>query len=145
MLVKRQTGFGLLEAIVSMALLSGVGLAVFSWINGNLAAVSRLHEYSEETRLRLLASEWGRTLNPAMQSRGEERLDGHVRIRWEARPLSPMVPIAPFPGGVSTPFHIARYEVQLSVRRNDETRPVPVKMTLLGYRRDAVAMSPGGS
>lgn len=31
-----QSGFGLLEAIVALALLSGAGLALFGWIQQNL-------------------------------------------------------------------------------------------------------------
>ena len=37
------SGFGLLEAIVALALLAGTGIALFTWINQNLDAASRLN------------------------------------------------------------------------------------------------------
>ena len=51
----RTHGFGLLEAIVALALLSGTGLALFSWINQNLQTASRLRAQEQEARLLLAA------------------------------------------------------------------------------------------
>lgn len=135
--MKRQRGFGLLEAIVALALLAGLGLSVFAWINSNLAAVSRLRGYDDETRLRFTATEWALTLNPALLGHGEAMLDEGTRIRWEARPLAPMTPVVPFPGGVSTPFRLARYAVHVSASRSGLARPVEIDLILVGHVREA--------
>lgn len=136
--MKSHLGFGLLEAIVALALLTGLGLTVFAWINTNLVAVSRLRGYDDEARLRFLVAEYALTLNPAVRDRGEETLDKRTKIRWEARPLAPMTPGAPFPGGISTPFRLARYAVHLSASRDGLARPVEVDLVLLGYVREPV-------
>lgn len=136
--VKNQRGFGLLEAIVSLALLTGLGLTVFAWINTNLSAVFRLRGYDDEARLRFLATEWALTLNPARRAHGEERLDALTRIRWEAKPMAPMTSGAPFPGGTSTPHRLARYAVHVSASRSGLARPVEVELVLVGHVRDAV-------
>lgn len=140
--MENQRGFGLLEAIVALALLSGLGLTVFAWINTNLAAVSRLRGYDDEARLRFLATEWALTLNPARRGRGEEKLDALTRVRWEARPIAPMTPGAPFPGGTSTPYRLARYAVHVAVSRNGLARPVEVDLVLVGHVRDSAPREP---
>jgi len=40
----RQSGFTLLEAVVSMVLISGAGFALFGWINSNIIALNRIQE-----------------------------------------------------------------------------------------------------
>lgn len=133
--VLRQRGFGLLEAIVALALLSGLGLTVFSWINTNLSVISRLRGYDGETRLRFSLTEYALTLNPARRAQGEAMLDAQTRVRWESRALTPMTPGAPFPGGVSTPYRLARYAVRVTASRAGLERPVTVDLVLVGHVR----------
>jgi general secretion pathway protein I len=134
----RQRGFGLLEAIVALALLTGLGLTVFAWINANLASVTRLRGYDEEVRLGFLAAEWARTVNPAQRGQGEVALDAVTRIRWESRLLGAMTTGAPFPGGTSTPFRLGRYAVRVHASRADLPRPVEVELVLVGFERETV-------
>ena len=44
---RQQRGFSLLEAVVSIVLISTTGLALFSWINSNLISLGRVQETNE--------------------------------------------------------------------------------------------------
>ena len=46
----RTAGFGLLEAVVALALLAGTGIALFDWINSSLQTASRLRETEQRAR-----------------------------------------------------------------------------------------------
>ncbi|MCG5500815.1 type IV pilus modification PilV family protein [Ectothiorhodospira lacustris] len=111
----RQTGFGLLEAIVALALLAGAGMALFAWINTNLALAHRLQQTEAMTQATTLGTAWAQALHLADHPRGEVTLDAGVFIRWDSRPLTPPTPVVPLPGGIRTPFEVALYAVTVAV------------------------------
>lgn len=133
-------GFGLLEAIVALALFAGAGMALFAWINTSLATAVRLQETEVVTRVTGLATEWLQTINPALHDRGEVLLAEGVRLRWQARPSTPRVPVAPFPGGTSTPFELALFAVEVKVSHPQLTHDLDLTMQRLGVWREPVAL-----
>ena len=82
-----QRGFTLLEAIVAMVLLAGVGMAVFGWINGNLFSLERVRDANARSAATLNALEYMTGVNPMLTPSGEASL-GAYRIRWSAEPAS---------------------------------------------------------
>jgi general secretion pathway protein I len=88
MLARRRScaGFGLLEAIVALALLAGTGLALFDWIQQNLQSASRLRERERQLRLQLSAQQLIETVNPMKERNGSTAV-GPYTVRWEAVPL----------------------------------------------------------
>jgi type II secretory pathway component PulJ len=82
-------GFGLLEVLVSLALLALTGGTLFQWINQSMSTVSRLERIQAEARLNLDAQGMMNDVNPAMQPEGE-REAGAIRVAWTAKPLTPM-------------------------------------------------------
>jgi general secretion pathway protein I len=82
-------GFGLLEAIVAMALLASTGVALFGWINQNLQQAVRLQEHEQRVRLQLTAQSLIETVNPMQMPRGEMAL-GPVTVTWSASAMQPV-------------------------------------------------------
>ncbi len=81
-------GFGLLEAIVALALLAGTGIALFAWINQNLQAASRVQQIAAEAKLQMWAQTVVDTVNPLLQPEGTRDL-GDRSVRWRAELLEP--------------------------------------------------------
>lgn len=133
----RSPGFGLLEAIVALALLAGAGMALFGWINTNLQHALKLRETEIASRLTTRATEWAWTINPAVDGQGELRL-GDSLLRWTTRPLTPRTSTQPFLGGISTPFHAALFAIDILVETPDLDRPYPVTLVRVGTWREPV-------
>ena len=114
---RRQAGFGLLEAIVALTLFAGAGMALFGWINANIARAAQLQERSESAQAQLLVLAWVQALNPAQQPSGSADLGPGVHIRWSSQQTSPRQQAAPPPGGVSSPFELAMFEVQVTLEQ----------------------------
>lgn len=132
---RAQRGFGMLEAMVALVLFALVGSTLFAWINTNLDAAARLRQRDRSQALVQLASAWLQTRNPMAEPSGETELAPGIRLRWQARALTPVTPGAPLPGGTSTPFRLALYDVDATVTSVDGGE---ARFTLerLGVERD---------
>jgi len=132
----RQTGFGLLEALVALVLFSTLGLALFSWINTNLDATARLRQRDQVRHLEQLATAWVQTLNPLQRPEGEFEPEPGVRLRWAARPQGPLTGAAPLPGGTVSIFRLRLYAVKMVVTAPG-LAPLTLSATRIGSERDA--------
>lgn len=131
---RRQAGFGLLEAIVALTLFAGAGMALFSWINANIARAAQLQERSESAQAQLLVLAWVQALNPAQQPSGSADLGPGVHIRWSSQQTSPRQQAAPPPGGISSPFELAMFEVQVTLEQANAP-PYALALQRLGVWR----------
>lgn len=129
-------GFGLLEAIVGLAIFAGAGMALFGWINANLERAGRLAEREAEARALSLAVEWADVIDPARQAEGRVELDAGTRIAWAARPLTPRQSVAPLPGGTQTPFEVGLFEVEVTVSVAGLPGPRAWRLRRLGVWRE---------
>ncbi len=129
-------GFGLLEAIVGLALFAGAGMALFAWINANLTAAARLREIEAITRATWLATEWVETINPAANGQGQVELEKGVRLRWLAREMTPKTDVMPFAGGISTPFTLALFEVVMTIQAPGMESDLELSTERLGVWRE---------
>ena len=110
------SGFGLLEAIVALALLAGTGIALFTWINQNLDAASRLRLHEQQAQLLLSAQALVETVNP-MQARAGQLEAGDLALTWESELLEPPRANATFnPERLAGPWQLGLYRVQVRAR-----------------------------
>jgi type II secretory pathway pseudopilin PulG len=134
-------GFGMLEAVVALALFALVGSTLFAWIDTNLDAASRLRQRDESQRDLQLAQAWVQTINPMARPAGNAEPEPGVRLRWQARALTPPTAVAPLPGGTATPFRVALYELDVTLSRGSgaERR---FALRRIGVARDAAFLPP---
>lgn len=140
---RSQAGFGMLEAVVALVLFAMVGSTLFAWINTNLDAAARLRQRDRAQALVQIAAAWMQTRNPLAEPNGESEIEPGTRVRWRARPLTPVTPGAPLPGGTVTPFRLALFEVEVTVSSADNGEAHFV-LTRVGVDRDPLAeLQPG--
>lgn len=118
---RRQKGFGLLEALVALVLLSSVGFTLLAWIQQNLDALQRLRGVYEEVDARKSVLAWSRSLNPMERPSGEVVL-GTLRLTWKSAATGEPVAQTGYPAG--TGLHdLALYDVNINVFRLDRQEP----------------------
>lgn len=129
-------GFGLLEAIVALALLAGTGLALFSWIQQSLHDATRLQQRDLEARLMLSAQALIETTNPMLQAQGSVEADD-LRVTWRAEAIEPERRSSTFVPGVSGPFRMGLYRVHVNARDVRQGIEVHFEQWQVGTQRDA--------
>jgi general secretion pathway protein I len=126
-------GFGLLEAIVALVLIASTGLALFSWVDTNLAEASRLRERDAASRLQVSAVEFMGSVNPSAEPRGQRDL-ARMSLSWEATAQGPEAPGIGFTG-LPTDYRLQLYDTAVAARDTRSGAATHFTVTLLGYRR----------
>lgn len=127
-------GFGLLEAIVALALLAGTGLALFAWINQNLQAASRLRLHEQESRLLLSAQSLIDTVNPLQAPTGRLEVSG-LAVTWEAVALEPARANATFNPELTGPWLVGLYRLKVHAQDRIEGVALDFEQWRVGTRR----------
>jgi general secretion pathway protein I len=131
--IRGSAGFGLLEAIVALALIAATGLALFSWVDTNLAEASRLRERDAAARLQMAAVEFMGSVNPLAEPRGQRSL-AQVTLSWQASPQGPEVPGLGFTG-LPTTYRLQLFDTAVDARDTRSGAATRFTLTLLGFRR----------
>lgn len=127
-------GFGLLEAIVALALLAGSGMALFSWIQQSLQSATRLRTAEQEARLLLTAQALIETVNPADQSQGSMEVSG-VTLRWQAEVVETPRRNVTFSMGEPGPWLVGLYRVRVAAQDREAGAAVDFMQLRTGLRR----------
>lgn len=131
-----QAGFGLLEAIVALSLLAGTGLALFSWIQLNLQAASRLHVHELEARLLLSAQALVATVNPMLTPEGSLE-SGDLRVSWQSELIEPARRNLGFGRESTGPFMVGLYRLDVRAIDLRQRAELSYVQWQVGTRRDA--------
>ena len=134
----RQRGFTLLEAIVALVLVGSAGMALFSWINTNIAALVRVQDANARSEATLNIIEYMDKVNPMLTPEGKAAL-GAYAFTWRATPSSDAVDGANYPRGPSL-YQLRRFNTAVSV----ETAGKPwfqIELRQVGFKkvRESVA------
>jgi prepilin-type N-terminal cleavage/methylation domain-containing protein len=111
----RRQGFSLIEVMVAMVLLCGLGLALFSWINSGLYSLQRVQERDLRNRVMRDALSLMETVNPMAEPAGSMQIGPYV-IAWQASPLAEPARGSGYPAG-NSPFTLALYDTLVTVTR----------------------------
>lgn len=119
-------GFGLLEALVALAILAGAGMALFAWIQQSVDSAVRLRAHAQRAQLQLAASDLIQSINPMAQPEGEQVV-GSLVLRWQARPLEPPRLNASFQPQYPGAWRLGLYAVDAQV--DDRSTGTSVRFT----------------
>ncbi len=129
----RQRGFSLLEAVVAMVLISGTGAALFSWINTELASVSRLQQSNARAEALANVLELMHTVNPMLTPEGALSFAA-FRLTWNAKAVTPIQDGVSYPQGISL-YQLALYDTMVRVNNPDGTLWFDFTLRQVGYKR----------
>lgn len=129
----RQAGFTLLEAIVALVLISSAGLALFSWINGDIMALTRIHDANARAEATVNILEYMDRINPMFTPEGDIPL-GAYSIRWRSQPITNVIDGANYPQGVSL-YQMALYSTAISVRTGGGQDWFDLNLQQVGYKK----------
>jgi hypothetical protein len=123
-----EAGFGLLEAMVAIALLAGTMVAIFSLVAGILDSAHRVGRSNQEVQLTLNAIETMMAVNPMLQEIG--KLDvGPYTVSWTSTAVAPPLDL----GG--SLYRIGLYDCDVRVVDPAGSELVQVTLRRVGYRR----------
>ena len=129
----RQHGFTLLEAIVALAIMAGVGAALFSWINTSLIGLQRVEDANRRQAAMVNALQYLDSVNPMLRPDGSADLGGY-RIRWKAEVLAPERDGVDYPVGLSL-YRLALYRTRVEVVNADDKAWFDFSVEQVGYRQ----------
>lgn len=140
---RRQRGFGLLEALVALVLLSSIGFTLLAWVQQNLDGMQRMREFYAVQDARRSLLEWSYRLNPMETPEGEAEL-GAWQVRWKAQARGEPVSQTGYPQGIGL-YDVALYDVELSLYRPPESKVwLAEKLLLLGHKKVREQRGPSG-
>lgn len=135
MIVVRQRGFGLLEAIVALAIIGIGGVVMFDWVRQDLALTERARQRDRDTYWKMQALAQLQAINPALQPAGEQELQPGIELAWNSEPIRPMTMVQPLPGGTATRFDVGLFRLQARISGRALAHPVYLELNRLGVRQ----------
>ena len=135
--MRKQRGFGLLEALVALVLISSIGFALLAWVQQNLDTLQRLRGHYQMLEARRMIQDWSSTFNPMEQPKGEITL-GETRIVWVSEQQGNTATQSGYPAGMGL-YDLAMFRVDVSVYRGSASEPwMKEELTRLGYHQARV-------
>jgi general secretion pathway protein I len=138
---RAHAGFSLLEAVVAMVLISSAGLALFGWINGNIMALTRVHDANERSEATTNVLEYMHRVNPMLVPEGRAQL-GTYSIEWRSKPIIGATEGIAYPRGRSL-FQLALYSTAVSVRTVEGASWFDLQLKQVGYKKVRSSPDPG--
>ena len=111
------SGFGMLEVLVALVLITSVGVTILAWVQGGVDSVLRLRGVYAQMHARQRILAFSRTINPAEKPSGKAEL-GDSRLEWTSSVLETPVPQTGYPSGKGF-YDIGLYRLEIKVFDRD--------------------------
>lgn len=129
----RQLGFTLVEAIVALVLIATTGMALFSWINSNVIALSRVQDINAESMATQNALEYMHNINPMASPEGQANLES-FRLSWEAEATADPRDGVGYPYGIGL-YQLGMYQTRVRVQKPNGTPWFEFTLQQVGYKK----------
>jgi len=121
-IMRNQSGFTLLEAIVALVLIATTGMALLSWVNTNLISLGQVQQVQKRHEAMRSALAFMKMVNPLEMPLGEEVV-GIYKFSWKAKAVVLPKDGVTYSGNLSN-FQVGLYNtiVEISVQDSLLTR-----------------------
>ena len=136
-------GFTLLEPIVALVIISGAGMALFSWINDSIGTLQRLQQNAARNAATHNAIEFMQSVNPMLDPDGERDF-GAYRVHWNAAATTPVHDGVGYPSGQDV-YQFALYRTHVVAVTADDPHWIELDMKLVGYKKVREVFTPLGT
>ncbi len=113
----KSSGFGLLEAIISLVLISISVMAVYNWINVNLISIGRLQAHAQQNLAENNVLAYLSNLNPMLKPQGTQKFIKY-RVRWNSALIEPARDQVASSVGIGL-YKVGLYQVTVHITRPD--------------------------
>lgn len=128
-----QSGFGLLEAIVALVLISVAVMAAYDWINTNLITISRVQDVVSKTQTKNNVLGFMANLNPMQNPSGKQDFLDY-RLDWQSKPIAPEQDQISGTQGMGL-YRVGLYEITLNIQHPDGSPWFSERITQVGYKK----------
>jgi hypothetical protein len=128
-----RSGFGLLEAIVALAILAATLIPIFALISTSMNSAIRLSQSNFESDIKLTALETMRAVNPMVTPAGTIDL-GAFAVRWAATPIAAPEEGTNYPAGGSF-YLVGLFDCKVMVIRPDGSQALQFNLQKYGFKR----------
>ncbi|MDA3877939.1 MAG: hypothetical protein PF483_12715 [Halothiobacillus sp.] len=126
-------GFGLLEAIVALVLISVAVMAAYDWISTNLITISRIQDIAAKTQAENNLLGYMANINPMQNPAGSQAFLDY-QLLWQSKPISPLQDQINSIQGIGL-YRVGLYEITLHVEKPDGKPWFTEQITQVGYKR----------
>ncbi len=130
---KRHGGFGLLEAIVALVLISIAVMAAYDWINTNLITISRIQNVAAQTQAKNNVLAFMANINPMNSPTGSQNFADYT-LKWQSKLIAPEQDQINSVLGIGL-YRVGLYELTLNIEKPDNSLWFSEKITQAGYKR----------
>ena len=116
-----------MEAVVAMVLISGVGYALFGWINSNIISLNLIRDANARAEATQNILEYMSTINPMIKPEGNASL-GIYKIRWQSKPATLIQ------DGKSL-YQLALYDTMIKTEGSDGLQWFEFRLRQVGYKK----------
>lgn len=128
-----QSGFGLLEAIVALVLISVAVMAAYDWINTNLITISRVQDVVLKTQAKNNVLGYVANLNPMQNPTGQQAFLDY-RLDWQSKPIAPEQDQISGTQGMGL-YRVGLYKITLNIQHPDGSIWFTEHITQVGYKK----------
>lgn len=129
----KQQGFTLIEAIVALVLIATTGMALFSWINGNIITLNRVQEINAENAATQNVVEYMNSINPMISPEGQIDL-GSCRLSWKSTAATEPRDGASYPYGIGL-YQLGMYRTKITVHKQSGQFWFSLTLQQAGYKK----------
>ncbi len=129
----KQHGFTLIEAIVALVLIATTGMALFSWINGNIITLSRVREINAENAATQNSVEYMNNVNPMISPEGQTDM-GSFRLSWKAEATTEPRDGAGYPFGIGL-YQMAMFQTRVTIQKLNGQFWFDFTLQQVGYKK----------
>lgn len=128
-----ERGFGLLEAIVALVLISVTVMAAYDWINTNLITIRRIQDVARQTQAKNNIRAYLANINPMQNPQAQRAFVGYT-VRWHSRVIQPERDQINGLRGIGL-YRVAMYEVIVQVQDVRQRDWFNFTFDQVGYRK----------
>jgi general secretion pathway protein I len=114
-------------------LISGAGMALFSWVNSSIMALRRVEDTNKRNEAIANVVEYMQAINPMATPEGEANFGGY-QIRWKSQAVTPTADNTNYPQGIGL-YRVGLFETHISAMKSDDPRWFELKLLLVGHKK----------
>ncbi|MCW8917633.1 MAG: type II secretion system GspH family protein [Gammaproteobacteria bacterium] len=131
--MRRARGMSMLEVIVSLVLVSIIGISLYGWVNSNLLSLSKIDAVLERAQTVPDVLAMLQNINPAEQPQGSFFLDSR-EVNWRSELIEPVRDMVNGSTGLGL-YRMGLYRMNVKISSDEGKLLHQMQLTAVGHQR----------